>query len=416
MLRLIRWLLPVTVCCSVFGISAGYAQDTIVVDLAMTNATDTVSTGRYAIRVINRLPKGNYVVGISRGSQPIAPIRATSVQSDDCEALVGAIDALEEATSEEQVPALLERLESALAASTDDESCTDQNRARAERVRESTRWTHPTNYALGDAEYLRVNVQRLAANNRAARTWQKTVVSEPDGGWKVSYGYGIPLLTVGPTYRSYATEAVGTRFVVTGDKNRHELDLVPSVFFTYAGGDERGFRWNKLTAGLGLDLREPVLMLGTGVTYYGNLSVSAGGSVRRESVLRSAYHVGDTLTGAIQNDQLLESAYRFRPYVSLTVRFDRNPFSKPQEQPKEAKPATGETETPRPNPETGAAEPTDPPAEETPEPTDPPTEPTEPTNPPAEPTNPPAEPADPPAEPTQPSTEPAEPTEEGEEP
>lgn len=328
--RLIPFLLPIVL--AAFQTPALLAQETIVVDLAQPNASDTLPPGRYAIRVINRLPEGTYRVSVSLGTRPIAPIGLPAAMGGVCNDLVDATEALDDATSEDQVPALLRQLEAALRGSSTNAACTGPERDRAEWVRESTQWTHPTTYSLGEEQFLRITVQRVNKNGQAERTWQKYVAAEGGGGWRVSYGYSMPLLTVGPTYRSYNTEAVGTRFVITGERAREELDAIPSLFFNYAPADERGLKWNMLTAGLGVDLREPVLMLGTGLTYYGNLSVSLGGSVRRENVLRSGYSVGDTLEADVKDDQLRERVFRFRPYVSLSIRFDRNPFAKKQEE------------------------------------------------------------------------------------
>lgn len=68
------------------------------------------------------------------------------------------------------------------------------------------------------------------------------------------------------------------------------------------------------------------MLLGLGGTYYSNLVLAIGFAARQEKVLIGQYGVGDTVRTNLTQEQLLRDEFRVRPFVSVTLRFDKNPF------------------------------------------------------------------------------------------
>jgi hypothetical protein len=327
---------------------------TLTVDLARPMGRDTVSAGRYQVRVVNMLPHLEYAVEVSQHPEPVPPISQNPFvgMGTSCVELKAALDALLEAEREEDVPGLLSELErqmEVVEASPDlvgDEVCSALL-SEARRTRRATTYEYPDVFPLAEGEFIRVTVTRPAQGEAAARTWRKEFSTGSPGAWSLTYGYAFPIYALGGGLQTYTAEADGDAFVVAADEDRNHFDAVPAVFFNFLGPGNRAVRWNFLTAGLGVDLTEPIVMLGTGITYNTNLSVSAGVAARRQLVLLGRYEEGDVLDAALTPEQLHERAFRAHPYVSVTLRFTTNPFGKSdesssQEAKPEATPAGGE--------------------------------------------------------------------------
>ena len=81
-----------------------------------------------------------------------------------------------------------------------------------------------------------------------------------------------------------------------------------------------------LSAGLGLDLTVPTVMLGVQATINRNIVVSLGGAYRQYKVLKGMYSKDMALTSAVDSTQMLEDAYLGTYYLGITYRFESSPF------------------------------------------------------------------------------------------
>ena len=95
------------------------------------------------------------------------------------------------------------------------------------------------------------------------------------------------------------------------------------------------------TAGLGTDFNKAQVLTGLSFTIYSNLQIAAGAAFREEKVPTGLHAIGDTVKMNLTEAQLQVDAFRVRPFLSISLRFDRNPFKKDGDEPaEETKPET----------------------------------------------------------------------------
>lgn len=183
-------------------------------------------------------------------------------------------------------------------------------------------------YELAAGEVLTVDIER------AGNTWSWTFTTGARGEWRTTYGFTF----VPNEDRKYVTrpgrDGNAGKFVIFEQKDREELDFVPSVLFNWLPAKQRGQNWvDGFTAGLGWDLEKPVVFAGWSWMYNENLNVTVGAAIHQQTQLLGRYDVkGDSsvVGEALESTQLVETTYGPNFYIGVGFRFDRNndPFAR----------------------------------------------------------------------------------------
>jgi hypothetical protein len=308
------------------------AQVPINIDLATAKPADTTVRvqGTYVLRVIDQLPSANYQISTSSGFLPVQPIVAQPQglgQQPECAALKAAVDTLNKARAEEDLPHLLHDAQTRADAA--GQGCPTESVLLAS-VRANTTTDTVAVYTLGPGQYLRVEVTRPAQAilKLTERHWLLIVATAPIGEWHATYGFGAPVYVNGQ--QRYSARQLGTAnsYVIRRDSPTRWIEPVPAVFFSFMTPSGASAAAGKVsfTAGLAADLTNPSIFLGGSWTWHSNLQVAVGASLRQEPSLLGKYSVGDTVQTNLSFDQLTEKVYRVRPFIAVTLRFGKDPF------------------------------------------------------------------------------------------
>lgn len=313
------------------AVSAG-AQETRTLDLSVASRYDTVqlNPGRYRFRVKNLSPKYEYTIRTSEGREAIPPIPAPTgtplrIASEECQKLTFANKALRDAAKEEDVPSLVNDTQDALQAERSDTTCKAYVKT-ADSLLLRTEHNVDDVFDLVAGSYVVLDVARIEKDT-AARKWQRRYTSGPLGEWHPTYGYAFPVFVHGA--QRYFLKQIGdsgSRYLISEERRTRQFDAVPTLMFAYEPAQSSRFEGHLLLAGFAADLTKPSLYLGFGGTYYSNLVIAIGVVARQEQVLMGQYRVGDTVRTNLTQEQLMRDEFRARPFLSVTLRFDKNPF------------------------------------------------------------------------------------------
>jgi hypothetical protein len=294
-----------------------------------------VAPGRYSFTVINRIPTAQYRVRFGEEPVEIPPLPsfgAAGTTPAACATINTKVEALKQVKLEKDVPGAVEAYQQVRRDETVQTACRTPYITGGDVLVANTT-AFAGDWPVRRGYHLIVTVSRLASNNIPADQW--TFVFNPGarGAWRITYGFAFPVLRgvadggVFADQERFFSRQVGDRFVITEGRPTRDFDAVPTVFYSFMPSGDAGFRFNPLTAGLGLDLTKPMVLLGTGFTYNDNLLVTAGLGARQEATLLGRYQAGDTITTNLTEEQLTEQVFRARPFLSVTFRFRSNPFS-----------------------------------------------------------------------------------------
>jgi hypothetical protein len=302
------------------------SETVLVIDLATAKASDsdTVASGRYRIRAVHLLPRKTYTIRIA--DLPIAiPVLATPPTTRGaCDALAAATAALDGATKESDVPALLSALDDAEKTEQGDASCATLVLV-ADSLRSHSEQEYPYSAKLESGHFLRVTLTRTADPKTESQQWTATYIA-PGGEWRVTYGFAFPTFIGADAGQTYFSKQSGSVYVISPQHRHSPVDAMPSVLYSYMPSADRGIHWNPFAVGLGFDLANPSAILGTGITYNANLQLTVGVLIRHEPVLLGQYKLGDTVNTNLTTDQLQTQAFKIRPYFGISLRLGANPF------------------------------------------------------------------------------------------
>jgi len=340
------------------------AQETRTFDLRDAAASDTVTVkpGRYQFSVTSLVPKHGYVVAISQGVEEIGPIHflapgaGAPLPRPSCQGLIKATSALGAATEEPEIAGLIQQVEAAIESLPNPSECQPQI-DEAARVKAKTKRIDKDVYNLAAGDYVIVDVSRIEGGIAKPR-WKRRYTTGAVGAWRVTYGYAFPALwrfSGGDTHliregRQFFARQVGDTgsvYVIDQQRRTRQFDAVPTVMFSFAPQHEGRFT-RSWVGGLAADITKPVVFFGPSITYRSNLQLAGGAAFREEKVPIARYSIGDTVRTNLTTEQLQQDEFRLRPFVSITLRFDKNPFKKEAAEPAaDQKPAEKPADKPK---------------------------------------------------------------------
>lgn len=310
-------------------------------NLVEEGRTISVDAGRLpVVTVINRIPEKVYTRTLLKETQPIPPIRLPSdfkpmLMPEGANPCAKAeqlfrnwLKTLRGASDEKQVAAAV--AESATVREEIEESqptvCAVTIGAQFERALRTTTMTLDlSGYVLAAGEQLTITISR--ADPAPAKTWTFVLLAPKAGQWLTTWGF-----TFGQDrdQRYYLTPGDGGTFTVTAEEKhgKGDLRLIPSVFFHWLPRKDENANWSvsPLTAGLGISKDAPAVMVGMSLTRRQNVSIIGGGMLARAMRLDGVYKNRQVLTENLTTDKLHDTTYRAGLFISLAIRFDRNPF------------------------------------------------------------------------------------------
>jgi hypothetical protein len=300
-----------------------------VLDLGKVGPDSTrnlkVKTGDLDLTLVNRLPGKEYAIEVEVDFLAIGGLTLEAFRKPDAAADAGQPRAL--AAKAVSCPEIQQALdassETALAALRPaSEDCRDE----LERLTTESLGT----YELAAGQVLTATIER------DGKTWTWTFTTGDRGEWRTTYGFTF----VPNEDRKYLTrpglDADEGKFRIFEQKDREELDFVPSVLFNWMPAKQRGENWiDGFTAGLGWDLEKPVVFAGWSWMYNENLNLTLGVAIHQQTRLLGKYSEktgdpGNLVGEALEPNQLVETTYGPNVYVGVGFRFDRNndPFAR----------------------------------------------------------------------------------------
>ena len=301
------------------------------------SVSQTLNPGDVSVVVQNKLPTVRYDISVRRETIPIAALaaegigdlavrRGESALKDPCEGLTEAATALQQATTESEVPSRRAVLEALLAKG----QCTRPDvEAPARTLVAATSQTFGP-YTLKRGERLIVTISRPAPEGQTV-TWTLTLSTEPRGEWLTMFG--VSLFPNRDDH--FVTKAVeGGGFRVVDNDPGWSLDVpTASVYFSWLSAKQRHRDWTwGPSVGLGLSGTSLSVSGGIAINYNQNIGFVLGVGVTSQEKLRGRYRDDPNVPENLEEDQLHDTVYRPMPMVAVTLRFDRNPFKK-EEQP-----------------------------------------------------------------------------------
>ncbi|MFN0013383.1 MAG: hypothetical protein ACKVU2_02445, partial [Saprospiraceae bacterium] len=180
---------------------------------------------------------------------------------------------------------------------------------------------------LAKSQNLKITIKRT---NKAGKEleWVRTYKTPARGKWLTSYSFNFITQAFGKE-RLFFTQNVGMdSFQITCETNRKWVGFVPGITFTWlsAAGFKRDLGVG-VSGGIGFDLEKPVVFAGVSFIYNQNLSLTLGVAAHQVKDLNGKYSEGDIIRENLSPDQLMIEPYRVNPFVSLSFRFDKNPFA-----------------------------------------------------------------------------------------
>lgn len=318
-----------------------------VIDVARTSG-DTIRTGlepgaSLQVQLANAVPGQGYNIQIKRTQNApapfalagFAPAPASAAAAGRCANLDGLMTALSAKKTEKGISEVMAKIdiEVAKATTTNDPLCTADEAKDLQR-----KATDLTTRLVGQAMKLRTNetisieVSRLDPGTKAdgsdAKTlrWVHIISTGVKGVWYLTYGFSFVSDALSPEETFY-TKSQDSSFVIRKQESRGPLSFVPSVMVHWMPTRciDRTFSWS-LTGGLGFDLENPVVMFGGSVLFNHNLGVHVGLAAHQQQRLLGKYHEEDIVDEDLSFEQLHEKKFAVDPFVSISFRFDGNPF------------------------------------------------------------------------------------------
>ncbi|MCC6413753.1 MAG: hypothetical protein IT270_19045, partial [Saprospiraceae bacterium] len=177
------------------------------------------------------------------------------------------------------------------------------------------------------------NIHRFRASSGASITvtikrgdviWARTYRCAPKGQWEVSFGLASPtgVSSWSRNQNYYCAEDptnLGKYIIKKGGESPSDWKPIPTVFYSWHPFHNRYINYS-VTGGLGLDLVDPVFLVGGTFIIKYNLSISTGMIVSKKWRLDTRYSEGQTIETPLEYDQLHKEKYRPDLYIAVAFR------------------------------------------------------------------------------------------------
>jgi len=324
-----------TFCLLLTPCASTFSQNILTLDLA-SEPTGSLSlplqTGDHTVILKNKLPGGNYEIIVEVEDVLFEPFSVTPFKPDtsshkiqkeqkNCDSLKTIVQLINQLDSEDQLPAKRTELQALLK---DNDGCDEYPAALHMDS------TFDSRYEIKDlkkSQILKITVKRT---NKAGKEleWVRIYKTPERGKWLTSYSFNF-ITQIASKERLFFAKSIGMdSFQITGESNRKLMHFVPGITFTWlsAAGFKRDVGVG-VSGGVGFDLENPVVFVGASFIWNQNLSLTIGAAAHQVKDLHGKYNEGDIIRENLSPDQLMIEPYRVNPFISLSLRFDKNPFA-----------------------------------------------------------------------------------------
>ncbi len=116
--------------------------------------------------------------------------------------------------------------------------------------------------------------------------------------------------------------------MVTKSNNEKEWEYYPSIMFTWLNNGSTNFKFG-FSGGFGYNLDNSIsVFTGGSIIYNHNITITAGLAFHNQKELSSKYKEEDVITENLDFDQLHTDFIAINPFISISLRLDRNPFKR----------------------------------------------------------------------------------------
>ena len=323
-----------------------FAQS-LTIDLSQNidtvNKTTILSNSTFEIFIENKIPDEVYEISFTKKAIPIDKLELpaeinTDVQAaagirGDCTDLMTEVNKIYAITDEAKISPFIKDLRKKIndakriiiAGELIDDGCVKKHIDLAEEIVNSSK-TKIWEDNLKRGEQLEVIITRKTTTG--IRTWKQIYSTEPRGSWQVSYGFSF-ITQLFSKESIYYSASIDSAYSITKENNRKIMDFVPSIFFTWIPSETINKSCNVgFSGGLGFDLNKPTVFLGPTISINQNLNVHLGVVAHSQYVLLGKYEATQLINENLSKEQLHEELYRINPFISVSFRFNQNPFNK----------------------------------------------------------------------------------------
>lgn len=197
-------------------------------------------------------------------------------------------------------------------------------------------------YTLQRGEELVVEVKRTGATSEDKKDWSFILTTGPKGRWLTYYGFSFLRNRdrsfflepkTAPASQSGDSKAdpdeAKTTYTIREKTRQGGYTNEPSIVFSYVPAM---FQFSSyvpaLSAGLGVDLDNPIVFAGFSFLVGDNVNLFIGGAVHRETRLDGQFKVGGEVTENLTSDKLTEKVFQANLIFGVGFRFNSNPFKK----------------------------------------------------------------------------------------
>ncbi|MEO6693182.1 MAG: hypothetical protein ABIO44_12635, partial [Saprospiraceae bacterium] len=175
----------------------------------------------------------------------------------------------------------------------------------------------------------------IGSDSNSTKKWELTLKSTPRGTWVTTYGINhVTHWLRGNEY--YYTDAINNAYIIrkedTSNSRDNWLDIKPSVTFRWLPTNKKcncPFLQNfdlSIVGGLGIDFKDPNVLLGLGLSYNQNLSIDFGFTTNMVSTLKGKYYKDQIVNVQISESDLLKKIIVINPFINIAFRLDKNIF------------------------------------------------------------------------------------------
>lgn len=328
-------------------ISLSIFGQSYTIDLAK-NINDTYkrtvqSNKQFNLLIKNKLPFKEYNIEITKKAIPIEKFNLPSTQKGintsgggaaRCARFITDVYKIYELEKEEDLPTIIKSINNDIKniedllsqKDTTDEGCSTSHILEAKEILKLTDNIEIWDGKLKQGEQLEIVITRNLEGE--TRKWTYTYTTEPKGEWQVTYGFSF--ITQGFNEENiYFSSSVDNKYIIKKEKNRKSMSFAPSTFFSWMPIKALYKSWSLgISGGLGFDFENPTVFLCPTLSYNQNLKLHLGVVAHKQSVLLGKYEEGQIINEDLSKDQLHEQLYKLNPFVSLSFRFNENPFNK----------------------------------------------------------------------------------------
>lgn len=308
------------------------SQNILTLDLASEptgSLTLPLQTGNHTVILKNKLPGGNYTITVEVEDVLLEAFSIPSesdnktglINTSNCSSLKSIVDRLLQLDSEAELPAKRTELRALL---NENGGCPD---APLAFLMDSTFDSKYEIKNLAKSQILKITVKRTNKVGKELE-WVRIYKTPSRGKWLTSFSFNFVTQAFSKE-RLYFTKNVGMdSFQITRETNRKWMHFVPGITFSWLSA--KSFKRDigiGVSGGIGLEVDKPVVFLGGTIFYNQNLSLTLGIAAHQVKDLNGKYKEGDIIRENLSPDQLMIEPYRVNPFISLSLRFDKNPFA-----------------------------------------------------------------------------------------